>query len=419
MQDYSEHPDFTSVQFGANEGASADHQSNYQQTHQQQYQPKSQEDVFDISVLAGEKAGDFVSYTIHAKTTLEQYKNKDMTVERRYKDFDWLKDALIAAYPACLVPPLPEKSLFARFSEGLIEYRKRELERFLKRVTSHPKLSVSNELKVFLEATEDELTSVREQKPAPATTSKAASSSSTFGGWSFGSFLKPLGLGAAVTECDNWFTTQLESVNHMEEAYGKMFSAAEARVKKFQELAAVHEQFSEACQGVKECELESNKELSDCFQQLADMSMQAQVFANDLSSSENVNFQDAMKDYLRVFAAVKRILQYRTTKLGEYQDAERNLAAKKANQEKQQDANMKQQAANEVVEAENQLEESRREYETVTEIVREELERFNDVMTREMRETLSQLVQSNMSYELRVNDLWKKFLLELNSEADE
>ena len=35
----------------------------------------------------------------------------------------------------------PTKYQLARFSEGLIEYRKRELERFLKRVCSHPKQS--------------------------------------------------------------------------------------------------------------------------------------------------------------------------------------------------------------------------------------------------------------------------------------
>eukprot|EP01059_Diplonema_ambulator_P000549 TRINITY_DN1044_c0_g1_i3.p1 TRINITY_DN1044_c0_g1~~TRINITY_DN1044_c0_g1_i3.p1 ORF type:complete len:684 (+),score=194.90 TRINITY_DN1044_c0_g1_i3:34-2052(+) len=69
------------------------------------------------------------TYAFKVHTTLPQYKNQPhqdgqkedtyaviknlmiFTVERRYRDFEWLRKALVAENPGLLVPPIPEKTL--------------------------------------------------------------------------------------------------------------------------------------------------------------------------------------------------------------------------------------------------------------------------------------------------------------------
>lgn len=48
-----------------------------------------------------------------------------------------------------------------KFSPELLEYRRRELEKFLRRVVAHPGLVDSPDLHAFLEATDEKLASIK------------------------------------------------------------------------------------------------------------------------------------------------------------------------------------------------------------------------------------------------------------------
>ena len=57
-------------------------------------------------------------------------------VIRRFSDFAWLRAALRAARPGCVVPPLPSKSVVAKYSASadFIESRRAALQVFCNRV---------------------------------------------------------------------------------------------------------------------------------------------------------------------------------------------------------------------------------------------------------------------------------------------
>lgn len=74
-------------------------------------------------------------------------------VWRRFSDFTSLLEQLQAGYPGCIVPPLPDKSLMNMLVNNdstFIEERRRELRRFLKRVTKHRVLGQTPEFLEFL-----------------------------------------------------------------------------------------------------------------------------------------------------------------------------------------------------------------------------------------------------------------------------
>ncbi|KAG0183144.1 intercellular trafficking and secretion [Apophysomyces sp. BC1034] len=82
-----------------------------------------------------------------------------MSVRRRFQDFVWLYNVLYTHYPACFVPPLPDKHRMEyvkgdRFGTDFIEKRRLSLGRFLQRIARHPILGRAEFFLMFLESSE-------------------------------------------------------------------------------------------------------------------------------------------------------------------------------------------------------------------------------------------------------------------------
>jgi hypothetical protein len=72
-------------------------------------------------------------------------------VQRRYNDFEWLQRSLEDKHKDILIPPIPEKDALARFHSSVLQYRKREFNRFLARIVAHPVLSKDSSVDIFFE----------------------------------------------------------------------------------------------------------------------------------------------------------------------------------------------------------------------------------------------------------------------------
>ncbi|GAA5899146.1 uncharacterized protein JCM6883_005122 [Sporobolomyces salmoneus] len=124
----------------------------------------SSERIHSVRVLDGktelEGTSDmFVSYLVTATTDLTTFNSKTPSSRRRFQDFVFLRQSLTKDFPACVVPPLPDKHRMEyvvgdRFSADFIEKRRIDLERFLQRLSKHPKLSRTGLFQNFLESTE-------------------------------------------------------------------------------------------------------------------------------------------------------------------------------------------------------------------------------------------------------------------------
>jgi len=163
----------------------------------------------EVHLAAPEKVGEgimnaHVEYKVNVKTSLPQYKSNDFSTVRRFKDFLWLREHLLEKHKGYLIPPLPEKQIINRFSAEFIEFRRRELEKFLYRIVSHPVLVQSPSLQAFLEA---------ENSENLALSSKPQATKKEQEGKSGGGFLSMLGSSIETissnfnsqSEPDHWF----------------------------------------------------------------------------------------------------------------------------------------------------------------------------------------------------------------------
>ncbi|QRV83326.1 hypothetical protein RhiJN_11342 [Ceratobasidium sp. AG-Ba] len=101
----------------------------------------------------------YISYLVEARTNLASFTQTNPSARRRFQDFVFLREHLARDFPACVVPPLPDKHRMEyitgdRFGPEFVEKRRFELHRFLVRLARHPTLQRSTLVRAFFESTE-------------------------------------------------------------------------------------------------------------------------------------------------------------------------------------------------------------------------------------------------------------------------
>ena len=94
-----------------------------------------------------------------AQTDFKSFTRTEFSVRRRFTDFVFLWKALSREYPACAVPPLPDKHKMEyvrgdRFGADFTHRRACSLHRFLVRLALHPVLRRASLLVIFLESSD-------------------------------------------------------------------------------------------------------------------------------------------------------------------------------------------------------------------------------------------------------------------------
>ncbi|KAH9944249.1 uncharacterized protein BXZ73DRAFT_87184 [Epithele typhae] len=89
---------------------------------------------------------------IRRKTNLPIFSTPTPSARRRFTDFVFLRSHLAKDFPACVVPPLPDKHRL-EYPE-FMERRRADLHLFLQRLARHPTLQRSTLLRAFFESTE-------------------------------------------------------------------------------------------------------------------------------------------------------------------------------------------------------------------------------------------------------------------------
>ncbi|KAI1091648.1 hypothetical protein F5B19DRAFT_457820 [Rostrohypoxylon terebratum] len=119
-------------------------------------------DILECTVSEPRKEQDgtkdaFVSYLITTNSTFPSFQKPTFTSRRRFTDFVFLSKSLSKDYPACAVPPLPDKQRMEyvrgdRFGPDFTSRRAYSLQRFLMRLTLHPILRRAPIFHTFLES---------------------------------------------------------------------------------------------------------------------------------------------------------------------------------------------------------------------------------------------------------------------------
>jgi len=306
---------------------------------------------------------------------------------RRYGDFEWLQAALEEEFKDVLIPPIPSKDALGRFTKGVVQYRRREFNRFLKRVVQHPKLSASKHVHAFLNFTEAEF--AKHVTPEKTATEKTSTFfSSVFEATS--SLITKITVDAV--EIDPWFTTQDQYIDDLVRDFGALQARTNANTKVKSENIQTLRELSDACCSMEKFEgISKQNSTSLYFGKLSEVTQSIAELDVTVVKNETEMFEDSVTDHQRLSVGAKRILNNRKDLLSQYYQAVAE-AAKLAGDP----------------EAKNRETEKKDQLDSVSKEVKSQIESFRQNKSHEMRWALRELVRENIEYGEQMLALWKE-----------
>lgn len=351
---------------------------------------KQPESPFEVTVTEPARQGEgmqaFIQYRVNTKTTLPQYRYGAFTVTRRYRDFDWLFQQFCEKWPGIIVPPLPEKAIAgkvvgAHSNPEFIESRRRHLELFLHRVTSHPELQQAECLQVFLEASEEAL-------EAAKNASKAAGSRwgqlLSEGWWGIKSYYgKSIGAapdGVVDRQCDEHkaFVQRLEAqLTALHKAADRLVKRHKAESGSMTELGLAFSQLG------SNGDNDLSRDLASGLSHLGVTCDRASRSLEEQAEREGEQLDEPLRDILRRLQQCKMAIQARESAFNTWQAACSALDAKRTRMTRAVGAEAgdgrTQQMEVEIAEGEAMARQAETDYEQIKDRTNREMGRFGEV----------------------------------------
>ncbi|SAL97912.1 hypothetical protein [Absidia glauca] len=240
----------------------------------------------------------FVSYAIVSSKT---------TVRRRFQDFVWLFNVLYTNYPACIVPPLPDKHRLEyvkgdRFGTEFLEKRRTSMERFLQRIARHPVLGRASFFVKFLESSDFNDASARALREGQETMMD------TLGDSLLNAFAK-------IRKPDPQFVEMKDRVDRLEENFVVLEKTLSRTNKRTEDLSRDYKELAASIQGLAPLETSVESGL-DLFAQATDK------YATHLATlaTYDTEWLGEIHDYMSYHNAMKDVLKLRDQKQLDFEE---------------------------------------------------------------------------------------------------
>ncbi|CAH2089693.1 unnamed protein product [Euphydryas editha] len=374
----------------------------------------------------GEGMSSYVAYRVLTKTNMPIFSRHEFAVLRRFSDFLGLHEKLTEKYlrSGRIIPPAPEKSIVgttklkmtstpstenpngnttAGMQSQFVERRRAALERFLNRVAQHPVLCIDPDFREFLES-DTELP-------------KATSTSALSGAGMLRLFNK---VGETVNkityrmdESDPWFEERCARIESLESGLRRLCGACEALAGERRELAARAHDAARAIAAAAAAD--PHAPLSRALSHLSDLHEKIEHLRNEQANTDFYVLTEHIKDYLGLIGAIKDVFHERVKVFQNWQHAQMQLTKRRENKAKAELANRPEkmeQAANEIIEWEAKVERGQQEFDTISRVIKKELERWEELRLTELRATLLRYLHDHMQHEAQAIRYWDAFLPE-------
>ncbi|KAI8637686.1 hypothetical protein BD408DRAFT_447423 [Parasitella parasitica] len=255
--------------------------------------------------------GTFITYLVTTNTQVENFHSSTpRPVRRRYQDFVWLHTTLSLEYPACIVPPLPEKHRLEyikgdRFSSEFIQRRQLSLQWFLDRISRHPLLQASQCTRIFLESNDFKNDKRAQVLNIPHTTSIIDSISDTL----VNAFVK-------LKKPDERFEDMKEQISKLEDNLNTVQKLYYRINKRQLDLQNDYTNFANSIQGLSA--LETN--ITNSLHQFAETSKAYSKAMKDMTDIEEMQFLNEIHELLAYCYSAKDVLKARDQKQLDFEE---------------------------------------------------------------------------------------------------
>eukprot|EP01105_Mastigella_eilhardi_P005259 TRINITY_DN16_c0_g3_i4.p1 TRINITY_DN16_c0_g3~~TRINITY_DN16_c0_g3_i4.p1 ORF type:complete len:600 (+),score=193.22 TRINITY_DN16_c0_g3_i4:28-1800(+) len=355
----------------------------------------------ETTITEHESAGSYVTYTID---TVNKKNGNHQSVVRRYSDFLWLQEQLKFAHPALFIPPLPEKSLTTKFAADHIEYRIRELERFLQRVSAHGDLAEDPCFVSFIGANQQDFQAFVKSH---AGSSAVVSSLKLFGAITAKVKHREPDSEPAVNEAQ-------DSVARVEKSVQDLIAATNLMTANWRDLCQIYALFAENVHNLSKVWESTEKELGANCESISTSCNQITLMLKDMVVCQSTTFEEALRDHLREIEAVKELLDRRHENFAKYKTT---MAAVTARREKVEKGKLEKgkTVQDEIKEIDELSEQARREFEGFGAQLKAELLRVKTDRAAATQLLLRGLAQLHAEFHAQVGAAWKQAFVQAST----
>ncbi|BFZ62228.1 intercellular trafficking and secretion [Saitoella coloradoensis] len=376
----------------------------------------------------------FVSYLVTTHTTFSAFQKQDLSVRRRFTDFVFLHNVLVRDYPACAIPPLPQKHNMEyikgdRFASAFTLRRANSLNTFLTRLTLHPILRRTPALHTFLES-QDWHAYTKKNATARATNG-SDSGSGVFEG--FGDAL--LNAFTKINKPDKKFIDVKEKAEKLDEDLGHIEKLIARVARRTADLQSDFSDMANQIQKLNALELALQKEITA----FSDALTHTSTAIRDLYEITDAHYLTSLQDMSAYLTSVKSLLKQRDQKQMDYEGLmeflqkttiERDQLASshhtsfiRGKVEDLRGVDHEQSRKDRLKKLEFRIEELKNETETARltteafdEEVIKEAEIFEEIKAREMRSTLREYAVANVRFYQKTIEQWERLQPLLHSQ---
>ncbi|KAI8363814.1 Vps5 C terminal like-domain-containing protein [Choanephora cucurbitarum] len=375
---------------------------------------------FEVSIEDPQKVGDAINahivYKVRTKTNSPSFRSSEFIVARRYRDFLWLYNQLTSGNPGVIVPPVPEKHALGRFQDDFVESRRIALERCLQKIVAHPMLYGDPDLKVFLES--ESFNVEKRQRRAEPENSKMSfmrSFSETLSNAATSPFSK-------FVEVDEWFESKKNQLDGLESQLRSLLKSVEGVVKQRKELGMATSEFGESMFPLASAEL--NRNLSTHLMVLGEIQKQMKELHEQQAQYDIITLENTIDEYIRIIGSIRITFNARVKAYQTYQQADSELQKKlaffeklKAQQKnKTEKLNVHQQEINEM---KDKVEELQQEFQHVSKLIKNELDRFDKEKVEDFRDSVEQFLRSMIEHQKQIIALWETYFEQTEGLSEE
>ncbi|KAJ2046038.1 Vacuolar protein sorting-associated protein vps5 [Coemansia sp. S16] len=384
--------------------------------------PGDQMPKFQIHVTEPVKVSDslksYIAYKVRTLSDAPMFRESEMVVRRRYRDFDWLIQELVARHPGIIVPAIPEKQSMGRFEDEFVEARRAGLESCLTRISEHPVLWCDDVFRLFIEAddfatkariiTENRVTAEINGTGPPL--SGSGGSTTAFGdGWG----------GTKYKEKDEWFARRMQELDAVEEELRALLRALEYSQRQRRELSIAHGELGEAY--LKMAGQELSKSLSNGLTDMGSLQQKLKVLQGRQGVADFAEFQLTTDEYIRLIGAVRTAFTARGRAYGLWQNSLADLMKRRKVLEgyvqhpgRASPERLSQLKA-EIARAEIRTEGNRNAFDDVSLILKHEVARFDASRVRDFQAAIEAYLASLIDTQEEIVTLWEAYLVSLRN----
>ncbi|KAG2231950.1 hypothetical protein INT48_005665 [Thamnidium elegans] len=365
---------------------------------------------FKVAIEDPQKVGDAINahiiYKVRTKTNSPSFRSSEFVVARRYRDFLWLYNQLTLGNPGVIVPPVPEKHALGRFQDDFVESRRVALERCLQKIVAHPMLYGDPDLKVFLES--ESFNVEKRQRRAEPESSKMSFMRS-FGETISNAATSPF---TKFVEVDEWFESKKNQLDALEAQLKGLLKSVEGVVKQRKELGSATSDFGESMFPLASAEL--NRTLSTHLMVLGEIQKKMKELHEQQAQYDIITLENTIDEYIRIIGSIRIAFNARVKVYQAYQQADSELQKKNVLFEKVkiQQKNKPEKLVSwqqEINEIKSRVEELQQEFQDISKLIKNELDRFDKEKVEDFRDSVEQFLRSMIEHQKQIIALWETY----------